>query len=165
MPSFSSNYSLNLSYEILNCCTQFLLRYFGPNLLTKDTFKDSTVVCGERYTSVSNVDQKLKSIGLRSGDEGGNEGATIPCSKTADNYLLLPSLGFVGGIRRSTVLLEWEISIFEVLFRIMQSRCQNVIDVHICVDFGILLHKNQRIFSSFWNWSSNHDRCWLQQRW
>ena len=37
---------------------------------TKDTFNYSTVVCVERQASVSNKDQTLKSIGLRSGDEG-----------------------------------------------------------------------------------------------
>ena len=40
--------------------------------LTKDSFKDSTVVCGERQAPVSNMDHTLKSIGLRSGDEGGH---------------------------------------------------------------------------------------------
>ena len=30
MPFFSSNYSLNSSSETINCCTQLLLRYFGP---------------------------------------------------------------------------------------------------------------------------------------
>ena len=31
MSSFSTNYSVNSSSEILNCCTQLLLRYFGPS--------------------------------------------------------------------------------------------------------------------------------------
>ena len=41
--------------------------------LTKDHFRDSTVVCGERQASVSNMDHTLKSIVLRSGDEGGHK--------------------------------------------------------------------------------------------
>ena len=40
--------------------------------LNKDTFKDSTVVCGEQQASVPNMDQTLKSIGLRLGDEVGH---------------------------------------------------------------------------------------------
>ena len=59
-----------------------------------------------------------------------------------------PSLGFVGGVRGSTVLLEGEIFIFEVLIHITQGRGLNVIDVHICVDFGTLFHKNQRRFQN-----------------
>ena len=38
--------------------------------LTRDNFKDSTFVCGERQASVSNMDHTLNSVGLRSGDEG-----------------------------------------------------------------------------------------------
>ena len=53
-----------------------------------------------------------------------------------------PSLGFVGGVRGIPVLLEGEIFIFEVLFHFRQGRGQNVINVHICVDFGTLVHKN-----------------------
>ena len=41
--------------------------------LTKDNFKDSTVVCGERQASLFNMDHTLKSIGLRSGDEEGHK--------------------------------------------------------------------------------------------
>ena len=40
MSSFSTNYSLNSSSEILNCCTQLLL----ARALINDAFNDSTVV-------------------------------------------------------------------------------------------------------------------------
>ena len=55
--------------------------------------------------------------------------ATVPCSRTAEN-VSAPSLGFVGDVRGSTVLLEGEIFLFEVLFHITQGKGQNVIDVH-----------------------------------
>ena len=49
--------------------------------LTKDTFKDSTVVCDKRQASVSNMDQTLKSVGLKSGDEGGHNSLLQNCRK------------------------------------------------------------------------------------
>jgi len=100
MPSFSSNYLLNSSFETINCCTQFLLYSILAKALTKHTFKDSAVVCGERQTSVSNMGQTLKSIGLRSGDEGGHN-SLLQNRKT----FFTPSLDFTGGVRGITILL------------------------------------------------------------
>ena len=94
MPSFSSNYSLNSSSETLKCCTQLLLRYFSPS------FKDF------------NMNQTLKSIGLRSLDEGGHNSF------------------FIEGMKRSTVLFEVEIFSFEVLFHITQVRGHRC--THLC---------------------------------
>ena len=64
--------------------------------------------------------------------------------------VMAPFLGSVGGVRGSAVLLEGKFLIFEVLFHLMQSRGQIVIDVGICVHFGALFHKNQRGFPSFY---------------
>ena len=68
-----------------------------------------------------------------------------------------PSLGFVGGVRRSIVLFDGEIFIFEVLFHITQGRGLNVIEVYICVDYGTLFYQNKRRFPGIWQCSSNHD--------
>ena len=52
-------------------------------------------------------------------------------------------------MRGSTVLLEGEIVIFEVLIHITQGRDQNIIGVHIFVDYGSLFHKIRGDFQVF----------------
>ena len=76
MQSFSSNYSLNSSSETLNFLSGILAQ-----AITKDTSKNSTIVCGERQVSVSNMDQILKTIGKRSGDEGRHNSLLQNCRK------------------------------------------------------------------------------------
>ena len=80
-------------------------------------------MCGGRQASVSNMEQTLKSIWLRLGDEGGHNSLL----QNRGKIFYAPSLGFVGGVRVSTVLLEGEI------FHIMQGqgpKCHRC--THLC---------------------------------
>ena len=63
--------------------------------------------------SVPNMDQTLKSIGLRLGDERGHN--------SLQEIVFESSLGFFGGVRGSTILLKGEIFTFEVSIDITQG--------------------------------------------
>ena len=154
MPSFSTNYSLKSSSETLNCWTQLLLRYFGPSFNQMHFQRFHSCVWWETDPSFQhglNVEAHWVEIGIWRRPQFLAPKPRIIFST--------PSLGFVGGVRGITIMLESEISIFKCSF-ISRSKGKNIIDVHICVDFGTLFHKNQR-FPSFWHCSPNHDRCRL----
>ena len=153
MPTFCSNYLCNVSSETLNYCTQLLLRYFSQ-ALTKDTFKDST--CGERQVSVSNMDQTLKSIELRSGDEGGHNSMLQNRRKLS--------------LHQPWVLLEvWEgapacwmmTSSFLKWFFIPRKAGVKISSMYTFVLTLVPCFTKIEEISSFWHCSPNHARCCL----
>ena len=156
MPSFSSNYSLNSSSETLNCCTQLLLRYFGTHFNQRHFQRLHSCVwwaTGLSFQHGPTTEVHWVEIGRRRRPQF--------LDKKPQEIVFAPSLAFVGSVRGSTALLEDETLVFKVLFHITHGRGQNVIEIHIFVDFGTLFHKNQRKFLNFWHCSPNHDRCLL----
>ena len=152
MTSFSSSYSLNSSSEILNCWLQLLLRYSSLN---ERHFQRLRSLFGEQQASVSNMYQTLKSIGLKSDDEGSH------------NFLFENREKL--SLHQAWVLLEvlegtpycWKVksSFLKFSFISCKAGAKMSMIVHICFDFGTLFHKNQSKFSSFWHCSPNHGRC------
>ena len=149
MSSFRSNYSLNLSSETLNCCTQ-LLWYFGPIVNQRHFQRIHSCVwwaTGLSFQHEPNTEVHWVEIGRWRRSQF--------LAPKLQEIVSAPTLGFVGGVRASTVLLKGEVLVFEVLFHITQDRGQNLIDVHLFVDFGTLFHKSQRRSQSFSHCSPN----------
>jgi len=151
MPSFSSNYPYNSSSETLNCCRQLPLRYFDPSF--KQRHFQRLYSCVWWATGLSskhgpNTEVYWVEIGWWSRPQ-------FFAAKPQEIVSAPPSMGW------ENVWEGGEISIFEVLLHITLSRDQNVIDIHICIDFDTLFHKNHRRFPSFWHFSPSHDRWWL----
>ena len=153
MPSCSRNFSHNSSSETVNCCTQ-LLRYFSPIFNRRHFQRLHSCVWWATGLSFKHG-PPLKSIGLRSGDEGGHTALLRWKLCLHQDWILLDM--WEGALSCRMV----KSSFLKFSFISKQGRGQHIYDVHICFDFATLFHKNQRIFPSFWPCGPNHDRCGL----
>ena len=156
MPSFSSNYLIIRPLKLSTAARNFVCSILAQ-ALTKDTSKDSTVECGERQAPVSNKDQTLKSIGLRSGDEGSHNS-------------LLQNRGKLS-LHQARVLMEvwegapscWKVkSSFLMCSFILRKAGAQMSSIYTFVlTLAPCFTKKQRRFPSFWHCRLNHDRCWF----
>ena len=151
MPPFSGNYSFDS--ETLNCCTQLLLQYFGPSINQRHFQILHSCVWWATGFSFQNEPNTEVEIKLWKRPQ--------PLLQTVVNFPCT-KLGFCWRYESGHRPVGWwNLHFWNALSYHKQSRGQNIIDVHICVDFGTLFHKNQKRFPSFWHCNPNHDRCWL----
>ena len=121
---------------------------------SRELLRASTDTWEEAQACASKRDQTQKSIGLRSGDEGGQTSLLQNPGKWSWHHFCV----FLDVCDGAPFCWKMNGLSFEVLFSCLKCRSQDCFNVRICIHFCSLWNKNDGGLPRFWNGGPHHDR-------